>query len=544
MQTKDTSYDLDRAVERHQTMRVERAPHEASWHQLREYFLPSRTFELRYGTPSIRKRRLVDTTGITAVQRLTGLIQGLMMNPYVPFILPSLGAEEPTPEEGRVLDTIGRRMHDRLINPQVHFPAASLETGLDETVFGNSVMWGGRNTPGGQESWQAQRLSEHFWSENADGVVDTDYREFTMSLRAAGQAFPKAEKIQEKYKDPKANQSEKLTFLHVVQPNASGMTRGFSTNKKFMSAIYCIDTKEQVRQGGYDTFPYAITRFTKQSGDPYGTGPALDALPLVRLLNEILETVARAGELAADPPLVNLAGRLPKIDRRPGGVTNVDAAFLRRAQDPGSLLKRLYEAGDVGISIELVRDLRAQINLIFFIDWLNIGEHVNMTATEVIERRNIRMATMTPIVSRIESEKLTPVAERQYELMGSGLFQGIDVPQELFAKDLQMRFNSPLARAQRQAEVETFTREIELLISASQLDEGVLESVDLAAETRDALKALGVDHRNIRTRKEMAARIAAREEAAAEAQQLEQAQGGAAALRDAAQAASVVGGSA
>lgn len=531
MTDKVVEKEVAAAKERLIDMEADRSSDEQSWREIAEYVVPRRDFGIKYGEGTIRKRTLVDTTAIVANERMSAMLMGTLLPPSLTWSQPGLEGREMSRLEAIWAQRTGRKMHKRLVRPRTGFLSAAHEALQDGLAFGNGVVWGGRNSPNGPAVWKAQRLDEHFWQENADGWVDTDFRRFHIKLRSVPPRLM-TDKLQEK-KDKGKELGQHIEFLHVVEPNPGGQFGGFATNKPYVSLIYCLTTTEVVSRSGYDEFPYAIFRFSKRAGKNYGEGPGLNALPLIRMLNTMSSTLLRAGELAVDPPLLNLAGKIEKLDRRPGGFTNVDAAFARRARDFRQIITRLYEPGNPALTLEMKQDVREQINFLYYIDWMTMVSNATMTATEVIERRDIRLRSMTPIVSRLESELLTRVMERQFVLMRSEFDRP---PETLMGEDMIFDFFSPLARAQQLADFDTFNRVGSVLATGAEFDPSVLDTVDLDEMVRSALKSTGVALANIRSEAEVSDLREARAEREQQAEQIEQAQAVAAAARDAGQA--------
>ncbi len=525
-----------KAEERFQDLDAARQPHEQSWREIAEYVLPRRDFEIRYGTPSIRQRRLLDTTAKTSNDRLAALLFGYMMPPYRPWVRPTVRGRDPSFSESRWFEARQRGMFDDLQSPRSLFTSSSHESLQDDVAFGNSVLWTGRSRPGGPVIHIARPLMECYWDEDADGQVNTLYRKFKLKLRSSVARYPTPKLVEKFQKDPQS--SELIDFLHPVDPREDGVVGGPSFRKPFRSDVLCLTTMEVARQSGYETFPYAVTRFSKRSGDPYGEGPGLDAVPLARLLNEMEETILRAAELECDPPMVSMVGRIPKLDRRPGGLTNLTASQIRRFDDPRAVLQRLYESGNPNMSVELVRDIRERIQFLYFIDWMSLAVGSNPTATEINERRDIRLRSMTPIVSRGEAEKLTAIAERRYELEQDDFDPP---PSTLDGEELGWEYFSPLAQAQQQGALETFQRVMGIIDAAAMHNPDVADNFDIDNQARETARAAGWPVKDLRQATQIEQTRQLRARAAEEERAAALAQAAAGAARDAGQAAASVG---
>lgn len=512
-------------------MRQDRAPHEAMWSQIAEFIFPRRDFYLSPEGPNARRRRsLTDTTAQTAHQRLSALLHGYMINPYQPWFNPALSDRPADRDEALWFEDVRDRMFRFYSGSRSSFRTASHETLQDDTAFGNSVLWMGRRRFAAPPFYKAIPLKEAFFAENDEGQVDTLYREWHPTLAQAHRAFPDCGWIKDKFKDEKEENSQKLHLIHAVEPRADGAPGASATRKPFSSAVYDLSEDKTVKVSGFDGFPYAVTRFNRRAGETYGVGVGWDSLPMVKLLNAMMDTILRQAELAADPPLVDMSGRLETLDRSAGAVNSIDVSDMGMMQ-PEQILRRVHEGGDVQPGVELLRDIRAQVESMWFTDWMTLRENSAMTATEINERRDLRLRSMSPIVARGEQEKLTVTVDRTFQLMQeSNMF--LQPPQSLDGAQIEWEYTSPLAMAQRLGEIEASMRSLDLAATASQLDPEALHVLDLPEIVRDGATAAGSPTRHTRSREDVAERIEAMQKAIERKAEIADAAAAAGGIRD------------
>lgn len=512
-----------------------RRDHEHSWEQVAEYFAPRRDFQLELRPGALRRRVLVDTSPIHAAERLAALLHGYMMNPYQPWVAPQPETREPTRPEAEWYEHAQKRMHAYLTNPRSTFRSQVHETITDDVVFGNSCLWMGSHKPGEPPAYKALPLKEAYWAENDEGRVDVTYRKFTLTLRQALSRYPTPKLVEKTEKAGPHTMAERIEFIHAVEPRQGGASGPAvpGERKAFASMVFCVTTGELVKLGGYDAFPYAVTRFQRRAGDPYGVGVGWHALPLAKLLNILMETVVRAGELAAEPPLVDFTGQLEHLDRRPNALNAFPAGDLGLL-DPADAIRPLYQGGDVRINDALIARVSAMIDAAFYVDWMSTGDGAHVTAAYVNDRRDVRLRSMSPIVSRMEQEKLTAVAERTFPLMeAADLFD--QPPQSLDGETITFEFTSPLAMAQRQSELEAINLSIGLAERLEQLKPGTADVLNADQIMRDGMAAGGAPLRHTFDDDTVKKRREKRQAEQAQAMQMEQAEMGARAGRDAAQ---------
>ena len=120
-----------------------------------------------------------------------------------------------------------------------------------------------------------------------------------------------------------------------------------------------------------------------------------------------------------------------------------------------------------------------------------------MTATEVHVRVGLIRQLLGPVYGRLQAEYLAPLAERCFGLAyRAGIF-GI-APQSLGGQNLKVKYNNPLARAQRLEDVAAIERLDATLLAQAKLGEVVpaaaaaLDLVDFDEKLRTTIEGLGV----------------------------------------------------
>jgi len=151
-----------------------------------------------------------------------------------------------------------------------------------------------------------------------------------------------------------------------------------------------------------------------------------------------------------------------------------------------------------------------------------------MTATEVHVRVGLIRQLLGPIYGRLQAEYLAPLVERCFGLMyRAGVF-GM-APESLGGRNLRVKYNNPLARAQKQEDVAAVERMTGNLTALANLGATVpaaaaaLDKVDFDATVDVMVEGLGVPMKVIRDAEQTEAFRAQRAEQQAQAQQAAQA---------------------
>lgn len=520
-----------------------RRDHEAMWTKISEYFLPRRHFNIEGNAGALRRRTLVDTTGVVACERMAAVMHGHLINPFTPWMHGILENRAENETERRWIDDVVRRQFRFLSSAQSSFRAHAHEFMLDQCAFANGVMWRGPRASGQMPFYRTLPLMENFWDEDEAGRIDTNYRRFTLTLRQALARYPQAAGL--KALDEKSlgkARGQRIQFVHAVEPRADGVVGAIAERKPFASIVLCETTDEIVRTSGYDRFPYSIARMQKRTGERYGIGPGWSMLPLAILLNAMRESVLRAAELNNDPPLLDVSGQIAQLDRRAGALNVLANADMGAAlMDPERMLIELRKGGNSELSIDQIREVRMMIQEGFYVDWLSLGSGQYVTAEFVADKRDLRLRSMSPIVSGMEMEFIADVGNATYEDLQAADYFPVP-PDSLDGEEISFEYTSPLAIAQKANEAEIAERALMTIKEGMEIDEELADRYDVDGIVWHSLSNRGAPAEFRRSDEDYEARVAARREAERQAQEMAMAEQAARAARDGAQGLSTLDG--
>jgi hypothetical protein len=301
-------------------------------------------------------------------------------------------------------------------------------------------------------------LSQIYFQENHQGIVDRAMRYFPMSGRQAyqkwGDAVPEVIK-----KAAEENGEKQFWFIHCVKPNEDlDVTR--SDYKGMLYASYYVNVDEQVllSTSGYNSFPYAISRYEQFDNEVYGRSPAMDILPAVKTLNEMKKAELKTAHRIADPVLLaHDDGVVDAFNFRPGSINAGGVSA------DGRPLIHALSTGNLQMSKETREDERALINDAFLSNLFQIlTETPQMTATEVMERTREKAILLAPTIGRQQSEYLGPMIDREIDLLArQGLLPPMPQALQEARGHYKTVYDSPLTRAARAEEASGLMRTVE-----------------------------------------------------------------------------------
>lgn len=336
-----------------------------------------------------------------------------------------------------------------------------------------------------------------------NGIVDTIYREYELTARAAckrwGDSAPRCAKDA-----LHQNPFTKHTYLTVVRPSDK-YKAGIKTSMAYEALEISCEDESVLESGGFHELPYIWTRYTVSPHEDYGRGPAMMVLPDIKTLQEMQRAFMRAGHKVADPPLLvaddGVLGRGSKRIRiSPGGI---NVGGLDAQGNPK--IMPLQTGARLDLSEGMMENLRDNIREALGVDLFDvlIRDRVQMTATEVLERQKEKGQLLTPVVGRQQSELLGPLIEREIKI---AIRQGQlpPMPDELVEAqgEYEIEYESSATRMQKSDEILGLQRAVEVMMPWIEADPTLLKMWKSNKVTRHVNQTLGVPSKLVRTETE------------------------------------------
>lgn len=167
-----------------------------------------------------------------------------------------------------------------------------------------------------------------------------------------------------------------------------------------------------VARGTFETSPYLIFRWSVCSGELYGRGPVLRALPDIKTANKVVELVLKNATIAVsgiwqadDDGVINLSN----INLTPG-------AIIPKAVGSSGLTP-LSSGADFDVSQIILKDLRDRIRHALLADRLGLLSDKEMTATEIIARNADMVRILGATYGRLLHEFIRPLVARGLQIL-------------------------------------------------------------------------------------------------------------------------------
>lgn len=498
---------IERLIERYDRAAAIRGQFHSIMQDGYKYAVPDR--DLFTSTlPGQRKgAELFDSTAVAGVQEFASRIQAAICPPWRQWSKLVAGPE--IPREQRESDELEEYLEEQTeilfdyINHS-NFALKSHEAFQDLSIGTGAITLDLNEQRNGLE-FDAIPPSQLALEEGPTGMVETVYMDRCRTPEAIKRLYPQAVLPAKWEKLKQTKPTEKVEFVVgcVYDPSTQHYHLVvFSKQEK--AVLYARDYGE--------TCPIIVFRWSGISGEVWGRGPVMSALPDIKTLNKVVEFMLRGAALAISPPMTAVSD----------GVLNpYTAQIMPNAIIPvmsndnsNPTLRPLGNDYRPDFAQLVLEDLRTSVRKKLLIDPRR-KEGPIQSATEILVENRDFVQQSGAAYGRIQTEFATRVVARAVALLRS---IGKMAPFKVDGKEVTLKYTSPLAQAQDQEDLMNFQTAMALV--------GPLgpEALQLAVKTEAIgewiFKKAGVDASVLRTDDE---RRAMMERLAQAAQQMQQA---------------------
>lgn len=514
----------NKIIRRAAAMGAEFTRHENVWRRCFEVTYPERAIGLNGDqgdaqSAQQKKAQLMDSTASDACRLLASSIMSGMTPANGVWFGFDAGGE--TDDERRWLDAVAKYLWEQI--HAANYDAAKFEAVVDSTCAGWFALFITESERGGLQFEQWPIAQVRYSCSRAGGPVDTVYRCFKLTAEQAINAYGEAA-VSQKIRDcvAKNQHGEQFEFIHAIYPRTAYMVgAAMAKNLPIASCHVEVSEKRIVRESGFHEMPVIVARWMTLPGSDYAIGPVSNALPTIESLNALLllesQALSRAAAgvyVAEDDGVLN-----PRAVKVRGGAVIVANSV--------ESIKELPSGADFNVTFSKADQYRAEIRRVMMADQLQPQDGPAMTATEVHVRVALIRQLLGPLFGRFQAEDLAPTIMRVFglALRSGALVEEVGPPPDSLANAaLNIRYQSPLARAQKLEEVtavERLVANVGAMVAAGQVDAADLLDNDEAVRVMG--EGLGAPARVVRDKKQVAkvraARVESEQQQAAQAQQ-------------------------
>ena len=479
--------DAATVIKRYEELEGDRGTWEAHWQEIAERVLPRYSNTFQRNTNEItrgekRTEKMFDATAALGLERFAAAMESMLTPRNQKWHRLKASNDFLNKDYATKLwfEQVTNILFKARYSPKANYSSQQHEVYMGLGAFGTGSMFIDFHDNGGLR-YNSIDLREMLFDMSHQGSVDTSFRKFSMTARQMQQRVDAGrwDKLPDKVTSAlKEHPNRKFDIIHCVKPRAEvDPNRKDFRGKPFVSYYVSVEGQMMLSEGGFNTFPYPISRYVTGPGELYGRSPAMIALPAIKVLNEQKKTLLTQGHRVVNPVLLSHDdGVLDTFSLKPGALNAGGVSAEGRA------LIQALPTGSLAAGQELMDMERSVINDAFLVSLFQILiETPAMTATEVLERAREKGALLSPTMGRQQSEMLGPMIERELDVIGQ---QGMlpDMPPALLEAEgeFEIEYDSPLSRSQRAEEASGWLRTLEAAIAYANTtqDISVLDQFD------------------------------------------------------------------
>jgi hypothetical protein len=436
-------------------MKSERNSWDSHWRELQEVFLTRRgrwITDSKTGRGDKRNQKMIDPTPRFAARTLGAGMHAGSTNPAAPWF--KLTTPDPEmmefPSVSQWLYAVENLMRDTFSHTNLYsvLPTTYTEAG----VFGTAPILMLEH-PTKVIQFVPKTVGSYYLATNSDGVVDTMYCEYTMTVRQLVDQFG-VDACSDTVKG--AHHAGRLSVyhdvLHVIEPRGEGREASAgSQHMPWRSAYYELGARDRppLRESGFEDNPLAVFRWeTTEITDPYGSSAGMDALGISRSIQVQTKRKAQVIDKHVDPPMVgDSALRNQPSSLLPGDITY--AGFTANGSAPKFQPAMTVDPKAINVVLEDINDSRELIREALYTNLflaITLADPRNATVPEIDARREEQILSLGPVLQNSEGGLLSMIIDRTFNIMAR---QGKlpEPPPELAGINLKVEFSGALAQA-------------------------------------------------------------------------------------------------
>ena len=506
-----------------------RSQFEEHWSDLSRVLLPTRQgFTQTVVDGDYRMENIFDGTPMQAARSLANTV-GAMIRPEGQTLAEVKAQDDTLNQQGEVQEWMGRAteiLDSHIRNPLARFRQATGEVDLDLVVMGTGILFVGLAKSQENLIFQSVHLKDGYPMFDDEGNPYGMYRTKKMFIWQAELKFGKenlSKTVQEKIQNNQTD--DKIDLMYWV---------GDRKNKTIENPIFAKDfpieeiwmetqTKHIITEGGFREFPFVIPRWDTTTGEEYGRSPGMVALPDSNTLQSMGETILVAGQRLADPPIMAPNdGAFQEVMTYPGGISYYDVETA--ASVGGNPFFPMISGNNLPVTRDMQTDIRNQVAAAFFKNILNLPQGgPQMTATEIIQRKDEFIREVGPVFGRFQTDYNEPLVDRSFRLLMREDAFG-EIPEVLSGQNIKFEFDLPVDKIKKQVQSAAATDWAMQVMQMAQIAPEAKHLVNVDALARFKADAASLPHDIMNTREEVQAKVEAENAKMAEMQKLQAAE--------------------
>lgn len=467
------------------------------WQDLADFCLPRKAWitSLKITGERLKFNFLYDSTAIQGLQTMAAGFHTNLTNPSTEWF--GFQARNPklmSKNANRMwFKDVEEDMYSILSSGGSNFDTAAQEFYTDSGCFGTAVLFT-QEDPKEKVRYKSIPIEQVNLEEDANGRVIAIYINFKLTAVQAFMLWGE-DAGSELMKSLKDKPFTEYDFVHYVGPRyRRDIAMLDNLNMPFESVWINVKEEHNIKESGFQEFPFSVVRFWKDNTEVFGYSPAMNALADVKLMNGCKRTTMRRAMKETDPPIsVPSKGFMLPLNFNP------TAANYRDPKVANDAIQPLIWNSNFQISKEFQAEVKEAIENNFYVSLFRTLSDVNknMTVPEVQRRIAESMGLLGPALGRYIHEGWNPLLMRTFMIRcRAGALP--PPPADLQGQDLDVIYLSPLAVAQRMAKLTSIGNFLQFVGSLAQFIPSVRYKIDEDKTVDEVAKVMSITPRILR----------------------------------------------
>lgn len=438
--------------------------------EIADYMVPAAQSAFTQATPGgKRMTKIYDGTAIRALRMFASGLYGHLTSPAYPWFELTVKNKSiaDIPAVKYWLANVTERVRSA-INTS-NSAAAFYQVYFDEGWTGTGVLY---TEPGKKYliNFQTFNVAHCCLTEDAQGIVDGIYRVEKFTARQMIQQWGDkcSDIVRKAYQ---ADPNKTFDIIHAVYPRDEYDWRKMdNTNMPYASVYLEKESKHILSEGGFQEFPFAIPRWDKEQGVAYGRSPAMDALPDVKMLNQMRYDNLRGLQKSIDPPIfADTEAALSTTNTRAGGIIY---------HKSGHLPQVMNSKGRFDWAMEAENQAREAVKESFYTDLFMLlaqNDQPQKTAYEVGKLLEEKITLLGPALGRQQTEFFDSMLNRVFWILFRNNYLP-PPPDELVGQGLEVNYIGRLALAMKQVETQATATTLQFIGGLFQLAPDIMDN--------------------------------------------------------------------
>lgn len=471
---------------------------------------------------AIRSKKLYDSTGANAVDRLASGIEALVIpqsERWHDLKPQGIQRRQNTYKEKLWLEDQRNFLFETRYDADSGWVNAA-QSGIRGCVaHGNGFLFVEEGWhPTALIDYRFMPLRESYGTQDHRGVMNGYFRYFAYTAeQAAARYGEKAPPKVKEYAKSATMKDQRFSFVQAIQQRGD-FTRIGHSEARWISIHIEVDSKVVCEEKSFFEFPIVDFRWIGDGSQFWGEGPVMKCLSDIQSLQVMARNELIAGEQAVRPPMLTAnMGVLNRLNQSPGasnlGGLNAQGQEMVKPMFPGQRL-------DFATMV-----LEAKRNHVKESMYLNLFallvQNPQMSATEALIRNNEKGELLGPAGSRFQ-QSLSRMIDRELNILArKGMYDAksyFRVPPGFQGKKIVPQMASALDRLRRAKEGEGIIRVLETVAPLAQADPSVVDEIHTSKTLRNLREIFGAPVDMLRDPEDVAQRQQARAQAQAQAQ--------------------------